>query len=418
MAFLETQWDGLVGLTHNYAGLSHGNLASEINAGDIAYPRRAALQGLEKMRFVASLGIPQYILPPQPRPNCSLLRRFGYRGSMQQMLDAAWRADPRVLYAAWSASAMWTANAATVSPSPDTEDGRLHLTPANLASTLHRQQESEYTAPVLRRVFGRAAEVHEPLPACVPYTDEGAANHMRVCAAHGEPGVELFVHGGKAGRFPVRQTQAASRAVARAHGVRVPIFVTQRAAAIDAGAFHNDVIAMSNERLLIYHEQAFEEEEALLSALARQVPGFEAVRVTEADLPLEEAVSSYFFNAQLLSLPEGGMALLAPAECGEHKAARRMLERLPVASVRYLDVRESMKNGGGPACLRLRVAMSAEERDEIPEEFRCTEERYAALRTWIERHYPDTLRPGDLRDAALAESCLAAQEALRGMLNG
>src|SRR5215475_8689569 len=113
VAAREINFDGLVGPTHHYAGLSSGNLASEGHAGEVSNPRAAALQGLEKMRFVAGLGVGQAILPPQPRPDIGLLRRLGFEGTDGAVLARARRSAPELLSAASSASAMWVANAAT-----------------------------------------------------------------------------------------------------------------------------------------------------------------------------------------------------------------------------------------------------------------------------------------------------------------
>lgn len=424
--FVELQCDGLVGPTHNYAGLSHGNIASKANAESVSYPKQAALQGLEKMRLVASLGIPQLILPPPLRPNQALLRALGFDGSLPEMLDAAYRKSQEILRAAWSASSMWAANAATVSPAPDTQDGRLHLSPANLASTLHRQQEAEYTGRLLKFVFGEVAIVHPPLPPCAPLTDEGAANHMRLSVGHGGEGVEVFVYGregqkgteGALNKFPARQSREASEALARRHGVRNAVFVRQSSQAIDAGVFHNDVIAMSNENLMIYHESAFCDEVAFVAELKQRFPALQAKRITQEELPLEMAVASYFFNSQLLSLPGGGMAVIAPAEAAEIPQAKATFGRLrddpgvPVREVHYLGLRESMRNGGGPACLRLRVAMEEGALAHLPQSLMYSETLHGQLAECIERYYPAELTPGHLYDAEMAGVCQKATLAL------
>src|SRR4029077_2346121 len=104
------------------------------------------------------------------------------------VLREAERKDPRLLVAAYSASAMWAANAATVSPSADTADGRVHFTPANLPTQLHRSIEPPVTSAVLRQIFpeGEYFAHHDPLPASEEFADEGAANHMRLAPSHGE----------------------------------------------------------------------------------------------------------------------------------------------------------------------------------------------------------------------------------------
>jgi succinylarginine dihydrolase len=426
----EVQCDGLVGPTHNYAGLSHGNVASQSNAQSISAPRQAALQGLAKMRFVSALGVPQIVVPPQPRPHLRWLHRLGFTGSLGQVLDAAWKASPSLLYQAYSASSMWAANMATVSPSADTADGRLHLTPANLCTTPHRVQEQDITYPLLQAIFGKVADIHAPLPSTPAYADEGAANHMRFCGEIGAPGVEVFVYGRVASdrtqpqpvRYPARQTRESVEALARLH--QLPharhVLVQQRPEAIDAGVFHNDVIAMSHGNLLVYHAQAFVEEAAFLQALQAKLAPVEliAIRLSEDELPLDAAVRSYLFNSQIVSLPEGGMAIIAPSECADTPAARIALDRLvqapdvPVRAVHYLDVRESMRNGGGPACLRLRVPMTDAEWAGVHPAFVFTPALDAQLQAWISKHYRETLRPDDLRDPQFASEAFSAWEAL------
>ncbi|MFO1242628.1 MAG: N-succinylarginine dihydrolase [Rickettsiales bacterium] len=415
MTYIELQCDGLVGPTHHYAGLSHGNIASEANAKSVSHPKKAALQGLEKMRTVAEMGIPVVVMPPHPRPNFYLLRQLGFAGEDEQVIEAAAKQDMRLLSVAYSASSMWTANMATISPVPDTDDKTLHITPANLCSTLHREQEALFSQYLLQQVFQDVPDclVHDPLFSTTALADEGAANHLRLTAAHGEPGVEAFVygrddrHGNPAPRkFPARQARLACESIARRHCLapQRAVFVQQNPAAIDAGVFHDDVIAMSNENVLIYHEQAFLEEDAFLAELNQKLSPAPliAIRIADSDLKLEEAVKSYFFNSQLLSLPEGGMCILAPAECEESEPARAMMERLkqspdnPIREIRYLDIRESMKNGGGPACLRLRVVMKKDHLRYLPGTFVFNESNYKALKTIVESSYPEQVTLQDL----------------------
>lgn len=428
--WFEVQCDGLVGPTHNYAGLSHGNVASQSNAQSVSAPRQAALQGLQKMRFVASLGVPQIVVPPQPRPNLRWLHRLGFTGTLGEVLDSAWNASPSLLYQAYSASGMWAANMATVSPSVDTEDGQLHMTPANLCTTPHRGQEQAFTYPLLQTIFGDTAMIHEPLPSTLAFADEGAANHMRFSAEIGAPGVEVFVYGRVASdrtapqpqRYPARQTRESVEALARLHRLSGPhtVLVQQQPGAIDAGVFHNDVIAMSHGNLLVYHAQSFVDEDAFLTELKGKLSPQEliAVRIEAHELPLDSAIRSYFFNSQIVSLPEGGMAVIAPSECAELPEAKAAFDRLlaannvPITAVHYLDVRESMRNGGGPACLRLRVPMHEGQWAKVNPAFIFTPALDAALQRWISTHYRETLQPDDLRDPDFATEARNAWEAL------
>ena len=184
---LDVQFDGIPGPTHNYSGMSPGNLASEKHAGRVSNPREAALQGLAKMRALAARGIAQAVLPPHERPHVPTLRALGFHGNDHDIVARAARDAPGLLSACSSASAMWTANAATIAPSSDARDGRLHLVVANLASMLHRSLEAEQTARSLRAIFRDAShfEVHDALPRHVDLGDEGAANHSRLRTSQG-----------------------------------------------------------------------------------------------------------------------------------------------------------------------------------------------------------------------------------------
>ncbi len=433
-AATEVNFDGLIGPTHNYGGLSDGNLASARNAGDVSSPRDAALEGLEKMRRLVRAGLYQGVLPPLPRPNLELLAAAGFSGSDRAMIEAAARVAPQLLKAAYSASSMWTANAATVSPSPDTEDSRLHLTPANLSTMLHRSLEWPDTTASLLGIFGEEEHfcVHGVLPTHADFADEGAANHVRLAATHGAPGVELFVFGRDAGEtvagFPARQTRLASQCIARAHGLRVErtVFARQSRKAIGAGAFHNDVVCVGTLDTLFFHEHAFEDPATVLADLRRAAEGlfdFKPVIVPDAEVPLSDAISAYLFNSQLLEWPgESRLVLLAPAETRETASTRAYCERLvagngPIGRVEYVDVRQSMRNGGGPACLRLRVVMTSAERTACHQGALIDEARIDALQAVVRRTYRDRLVPADLADPAFADECRAAREAVLRLLD-
>lgn len=406
MALVEINFDGIVGPSHNYAGLSLGNIASASNAGETSYPRAAALQGLGKMRHNLSLGLVQGFLLPLPRPNQSFLSAIGADGSE----------DGRWLAAAWSASSMWTANAATVSPAPDTTDGRCHLTAANLVTMPHRSQEWPDTVKQLRIAFANTAHfvVHDAVPAC--FGDEGAANHMRMGAAHGAPGVEIFVYGRTGGPFPARQHEQASRAVARLHGLDPArtLFVEQNPAAIAAGAFHNDVVAVANERVLFTHELAFADPDGTYAAIRDRLPEAEIVVVPDDAVSLADAIKSYLFNAQLLTLPSGEMGLVIPLEAWEHPRVRPWLDSMlasngPIRRVLPVDVRQSMANGGGPACLRLRVVADPAA---VDPRFLLDEAKIARIESVVAAMWPEAIHPGQLRDADLAAQVVAARQAL------
>ncbi|HYD79746.1 MAG TPA: N-succinylarginine dihydrolase [Paucimonas sp.] len=434
----EFNFDGLVGPSHNYAGLSFGNVASFNNVKSASNPKEAALQGLAKMRALAARGFGQALLPPQARPNFRLLRDIGFGGSDADVIAKAYKESPVLLACAYSASPMWTANAGTVSPSPDTADGRVHFTVANLNNKLHRSHEHAQTERALRAIFKdeRHFAVHGALPQTPAFGDEGAANFARLCADHGAQGVEMFVYGRvefdanapAPKRFPARQTLEASRAVARLHGLdgKRTVFVPQNPDVIDAGVFHNDVISVGNGNVLFYHEHAFVDEAATLAALREAMESVGAelrpVRVAAADVSVADAVSSYLFNSQLLSKPDGKMALVVPQECQENAAVAKYLQGLvaaggPIDELICFDLRQSMRNGGGPACLRLRVALTDAEARAMHQGVLMTEALYARLVAWVEKHYRDRLLPSDLADPALALEVKSALSELSNILD-
>lgn len=418
----ELNLDGLVGPSHNYAGLSLGNIAASRNAGAVSAPRKAALQGLSKMRLLVGLGVPQGLLPPHRRPNTRWLRGFGFEGDDAAVLAACWRDDPQLLAGAFSASAMWTANAATVSPAADTADGLTHITVANLVSMPHRSQEWPETLGMLKLAFADPDHFAVHWPVAPAFGDEGAANHMRFAASHEGEGVEMFVFGeSRGGRFPARQHPRASQAVARSHGVKQALFAAQADRAIQAGAFHNDVVAVSNGTVLFAHEDAFEDRAGTIAALEARVPGFCLVEAPSADVPLADAISSYVFNAALVSVDDG-MALILPAEAEETPSVWRWLQRVqqdpsnPIRHLHVLDLRESMRNGGGPACLRLRVPLSEAALAAVDRRFLVDDAKLDRLERLVQAHWPETLAPADLGDAELYRMCEAAHGALLDLL--
>jgi succinylarginine dihydrolase len=429
---VEANCDGLVGPTHSFAGLAPGNLASEHNKGDPSNPRAAVLEGLSKMRLLADFGLPQFVLPPHERPDVGFLRAIGFAGTDAAVIETAAKQAPELLNTACSASPMWAANAATVTPSADTQSGAVAFTPANLLTNLHRSLEADQTRRTLRRLFPDPERffVFDALPAQAQFADEGAANHVRLCADHGEQGVNLFVYGRDAheawtGHFPARQTRQAFEAIARRHRATGAVFARQARSAIEAGVFHNDVVCVGAKTCLFYHEAAFEDAAAVQADIRAAAAGkFEPqfVEVATADLPLAEAISSYLFNSMLVSLPgEDRLTLIAPIEVFETPRARAAVERAiasngPVGRVEYVDVRQSMRNGGGPACLRLRVVLTETELAATNPAQRFDAALHERLTAWAGRHYRDRLSPADLADPQLLVESRRALDDLTGIL--
>lgn len=432
MSAHELNIDGIVGPTHNYAGQSHGNLASMNNAGRVSNPKAAALEGLQKMKCLADLGLAQFVAPPHDRPDISFLHTLGFRGSDADILEIVSREAPGLLAAASSASAMWMANAATVSPGPDTEDGRVHITPANLSAQLHRSIEPSTTARLLKAILPEGDHFvhHPPLPGAYHLADEGAANHTRLCTSYDADGIEVFVYGRSRQpgpspeKYAARQTLEASRAIARRHRVRRAVFLQQNPDAIDRGVFHNDVLAVGDRSTLFLHEAAYlNTDDALnrIQSIAGRSENFRLIVIPEHDLGLDSAVETYLFNSQLVTLPDGKQTLIAPVECQHDKATKDIIDRTidegGFDRVEFVNVRESMRNGGGPACLRLRVVVNAEQGNAVHGGARLTPDLYEALTTWIDRHYRDRLAPDDLSDPSLLREGREALDDLTRLLD-
>ncbi|MCL9683717.1 N-succinylarginine dihydrolase [Legionella maioricensis] len=435
---IELNMDGLVGLTHHYAGLASGNVASATNALSPSNPQAAARQGLDKMRLLHNMGLKQGILPPHQRPNLHLLYQLGFTGTAVAQINKASKTAPELLSACYSASSMWTANAATVSASLDTLDNKVHFTAANLVSNLHRHQEADFSKKLLHTIFSSSNFFyhHPVLPKSTITGDEGAANHNRLCQSHGHPGINLFVYGKKALRthssysepkkYPARQTKEASEAIVRSHQLNPEhvIFACQNSDAIDQGVFHNDVISVANESVFLIHAEAFHDQENILNTLRNkaQFP-LTIIELSKDQLSIKDAVETYLFNSQLISLPDQkGMILIAPFECQNNPRVKTCIETLlsdssnPVNQVHYLDLKQSMRNGGGPACLRLRVPLNKEELAAMHQGVLIDNQLLARLDQWILKHYRTELHADDLADPQLMNESFYALDELTQIL--
>ncbi|MDX1452161.1 MAG: N-succinylarginine dihydrolase [Oleiphilaceae bacterium] len=436
MRAVEANFDGLVGPTHNYAGLSYGNIASQSNLKEASNPKLAAKQGLMKMKALADRGFKQGIIAPQARPDLSVLRALGFSGSDSAVLNKAAKRAPELLANVYSASSMWTANAATVSPSADTADGRVHFSVANLNAKFHRSLEPPTTERMLKAMFGdeRYFAHHAALPATAQFGDEGAANHNRFCRDYGEAGVELFVYGREGfneqavapSRFPARQTREACEAIARRHGLSNEHFVLaqQTPEVIDAGVFHNDVIAVSNRNVLFAHEAAFVDGPRVLAELQEKLGDTKLICVTvhHDQVSVSDAVRSYLFNSQLLSLDDERMLLVVPQECREIASVSDYLDSLvqaggPISEIQVFDLKQSMRNGGGPACLRLRVVLTEQEVVAVNPNVWMNDTQFERLNAWVDKHYRDRLTQADLADPSLLEESRRALDELSAILS-
>lgn len=437
---MEMNLDAIVGPSHNYSGLSYGNIASTEHSYQPSNPKKAALQGLQKMYSLFTLGVTQAVLPPHERPFIPILKRLGFTGTDSFILEQTWKTNRTLFLQCCSAASMWAANAATISPSADCYDGKVHFTPANLQTNFHRSFEAGTTGVVLFRIFNHPAHfIHHPsLPYHHNFSDEGAANHTRFSISSNHPGIELFVYGRSVyspndplpKKFPARQTDEASRAIARLHLLNPSrtIFAQQNPEAIDAGVFHSDVISIGHQNLFLFHEKAFLHTAKLLEELNKKMTAccgapLLTIEVKESEISLSEAVATYLFNSQIVTLPDKTMALIAPTECATSPAVSLFLQKIvenreqPIRKVLFQDVRESMQNGGGPACLRLRVPLQEKEYQAVYPHVLLSEELYQKLIRWVEKHYRDHLLPHDLIDPKFLQEGRVALDELSQILH-
>ena len=438
----EINFDGIVGLTHHYGGLSFGNVASTLNESQTSNPKAAALQGLEKMKALHDLGLKQAVLPPHPRPYIPALKQMGFKGSDEAILKQCYQDAPDLLSAFSSASNMWVANAATISPSADTADHKVHITPANLTNKRHRAIEQPTTTRILKTIFSDEAYFkHHPALSCdMELGDEGAANHMRFCADYGASGIEMFVFGGhhlsskpKPLCYPARQTKRASEAVIKSHqlDLKHTLLIQQNPAAIDQGVFHNDVIAINNKNVLLCHEQAWVNTDKAIKQLNQLADNLGmklyTIKAKDSDFSVEDAVTSYVFNSQIVSLNSDDsqhaptMAIMAPMESKQNPKVAMWLDQLlsddnPITEVKFFDLKQSMRNGGGPACLRLRMTLTQNELNSIKPRVLMTDELHEELVKWVNKHYRDQLTLADLKDPSLLHESYTALDELTKLL--
>lgn len=445
----EVNFDGLIGPTYNHAVLTPGNFSSLANRGRPGNPKTAALEGLAKAETIAGLGVPQALLPPHVRPNLRALHRLGLVNdpglltaddmpALAACLAKAAVIAPDLVAACFASSSCWCANAATVSPSSDTDDEKVHFTPANMTTVLARSFEAEENAGILKQVFNNDSffSHHAPLPATSALGDEGDANHMRFSVSHGAPGMNVFIYGREGQtdcdsehRSSPRQTKLAAESVSRLHGLDAArvLFVKQNATAIAAGAFHCDVIAGAHRDILFCHEHAFADQSRAICEMAdlfHEIAGNElkVLEVRDADVTLDDALGSYLFNSQIVTDGNGKVTLVSPRECWLVPRVRRFLERLfrdgagPFDRLELVNTRGSMRSGGGPACLRLRTVLKDKERNAVAAGVFLTEELAGELRQLISADYPEQVTAAMFSDAAFLRSCFAVTSRLYRLL--
>ena len=408
----EVNFDGLVGPTHNYAGLAHGNVHSANNKSRPSNPCEAALQGLDKMKMMHDLGYKQAIIPPQERPLIN-----DYEDYDNMAINA-------------SASSMWVANSSTVAPSTDSENGKLNLLTANLNFTYHRRIEAPQTFITLNKIFNDTSKflIHSPIDSDGELDDEGAANHTRFCNSYEEEGLHFFVYGRSSDsseetptKYPARQTLEASKKVVENMQIKNAVFAQQSVESIDAGVFHHDVIGVGNKNLYFYHEKALAKEAETITKLQDAFNGkLKFLCVKEHQVPMRLAVDTYLFNSQLVDYKDGHM-LIAPVRCRRNPLVRKYLQSIthidnPIKKVRYTNLEQSLHNGGGPACLRLRVPMTKSEFSVLHPGVIFTDKLHLRLRKWVKTYYVRNLIYEDLFVPSYIKRCRDALDELTEIL--
>jgi len=186
--------------------------------------------------------------------------------------------------------------------------------------------------------------------------------------------------------------------------------------------FHNDVIAVGNSDILFCHQQAFLEQAAVKAELTQKMGGnFKIIEAPTELVSVQDAVSSYLFNSQLLSLPNGKTALVIPQECENNANVWQYLQSLvtgdsPIDQTLVFDLKQSMSNGGGPACLRLRVVMNEAEIAAANQATLMNDNLFSTLNNWVETHYRDRLTEADLADPKLLMESRTALDELTKIL--
>lgn len=326
---------------------------------------------------------------------------------------------------------MWVANAATIAPSADTLDGKVHLTVANLNNKFHRSLEAPVTESLLKAIFNDEEKfsVHSALPQVALLGDEGRQTTIVSAVITVNRVCNFLSTGEKKAMIPGLPLSGATdsrsqRGGGKAESGESPTgdFRPAKPGRYRPGRFHNDVIAVSNRRVLFCHQQAFARQSQLLANLRARVNGFMAIEVPATQVSVSDTVSTYLFNSQLLSRDDGSMMLVLPQECREHAGVWGYLNELlaadnPISELKVFDLRESMANGGGPACLRLRVVLTEEERRAVNPAVMMNDTLFNALNDWVDRYYRDRLTAADLADPQLLREGREALDVLSQLLN-
>ena len=397
--------DTIIGPTYHYGGLALGNTHSLDHKHVVANPKKAALQGLSKMKLLRDHGISQYVLPAYVRDYKGLVQGYyNNQGDFEDNLKRLYDENLDIFSSFFSASSAWLANAWTMTPSIDSSDGRYHVSPASLNACFHRQLDVKQTIAILTNRLCSKTYItcHHPSP----FFDEGAANMIRLSA--GGKGLYLFVSGSSdTKRFKSRHDKRSWQRLVSQHQLDPDyvIYLTQHPDAIDAGVFHNDVISFGVDDLLVVHENAFVDQPNYCDTILERYfscfgTDLTLIQIPDSILPLKDAVNSYFFNSQLVRKDDNRYLLLVPSRCKGLPVmdyfvsivAKKWESQLEIM---VCDVEESIKNGGGPACLRNSMDVYDDPKLIFDDRYLFTLEKYDDFVRLVNQYYPSSLELND-----------------------
>ena len=145
----------------------------------------------------------------------------------------------------------------------------------------------------------------------------------------------------------------------------------------------------------------------LLKNLEAKIDNFQFIEISDSEIPLKNIIDSYLLNSQLATNGQNEMMLILPEEVKSYETCMAWLDKLKqISDIKlydFVNIKQSMMNGGGPACLRLKVVLDENETKELNQNFLMTSDRLDAIKSLIEREYRDNLHPDDLPDPNLLD---------------
>ena len=363
--------DCMPGPTNHFGGHAFGNMASMTAKGQHSNPKKAALEWIEKINKLKKIGAYQLILPPHRRPLAHYLKH-------PQLNEL-------------SSGFIWMANAGHFIPNSDTSKRYHQFIPANMNATYHRKYEHMFNTYWIKQILKNIPhQLHGPLSS----DDEGAANTVRLW--NKDIGIHVAVYGHKNTHFPSRQNEDSIKELQEKTNILTLFKLQQKSIAIDHGVFHNDVICFGFKNTLFCHEHAFENQNEKLNNLKKIFhqktnENLTIIEIKESELTLDECISTYLFNSQVI-IQKNNIILLCPSTVKRNNKSLSITNQWQqkgyFSDVQYIDIKSSLMNGGGPACLRLCMYLNGNEIKKIPKQFWASENKIKELTKFINTEYP------------------------------